>query len=374
MIDLALKNVLSQRTRTLLTMMGILIGITAIVALGSVADGIDAAIQSNFEMTAGKITVEEADSTGMFGFGGSLTNDDLEAIRDIPGVKEAYPILVHIEFPEGGFGAPSLVLVGIDPADTEVVTGKQIDMEEGRRIEEGDIFTAMVGFDLALQHGWEKGDYFTFRENDFEIVGIVEKTGINNIDLSIMVPIEDLQTVLNKDTFQTIYVTPDDVSDIEKLSERIEEADEKYTVMTEKDMARQVESITGQIRIFTFGIGAIAAFVGGLGVMNTMIMSVMERKREIGLMKAIGATRRMILQQILTESALISVIGGLGGLLIGSFIAGMMGVFGRGVTAVVSPGLAASAMLFALFLGLAGGFYPANKASRMDPVNALRDR
>ena len=189
-----------------------------------------------------------------------------------------------------------------------------------------------------------------------------------------MVPIEDLQTVLNKDTYQTIYVTPDDIADVERLSAAIEDTDERYVTLSGKDMARQTASITGQIRIFTFGIGAIAAFVGGLGVMNTMIMSVMERKREIGLMKALGATRRVVLQQILTESALISVMGGLGGLLIGMVISSFMGVFGRGAVAVVSPSLAATAMLFALFLGIVGGLYPANNASKLDPVDALRNR
>jgi putative ABC transport system permease protein len=374
MIDLALKSVMSQKTRTFLTMLGILIGITAIVSLGSIADGIDASIQSNFELTAGKITVEDKEATGMFGFGGSLDANDLEIISGLPGVKDAYPILVQIEFSGVGFGPPSMIIVGINPEDTEVITGKKIGMESGEPIEEGDGFVAMVGYDVGIQNGWEPGDYFTYRDTDFEITGVIEKTNIQNIDESVIVPLDALQEVLNKDTYQSIYVVPDDVGDIERVADEINDADERYSASTSTDAARQAETITGQIRIFTFGIGAIAAFVGGLGVMNTMIMSVMERKREIGLMKAIGATRRVILQQILTESALISVMGGLGGLLIGMVIAGFMGIFGRGFVAMVSPGLAATAMLFALFLGLVGGFYPANKASKLDPVDALRNR
>jgi len=310
----------------------------------------------------------------MFGFGGSLEANDLELISGLPGVKEAYPILVQVEFSGIGFGPPSMIIVGINPDETEVITGKKIGMESGDQIEEGDGFVAMAGYDIGIQNGWEPGDYFTYRDTDFEIVGIVEKTNVQNIDGSIIVPLDALQEVLDRDTYQTIYVVPDDVGDIERVSRAIEDADERYSASTSTDAARQAESITGQIRIFTFGIGAIAAFVGGLGVMNTMIMSVMERKREIGLMKAIGATRRVVLQQILTESALISVIGGLGGLLIGMVIAGFMGVFGRGFVAVVSPGLAATAMMFALFLGIVGGFYPANKASKLDPVDALRNR
>ena len=125
--------------------------------------------------------------------------------------------------------------------------------------------------------------------------------------------------------------------------------------------------------MFIVGIGSIAAFVGGLGVMNTMIMAIIERRREIGVMKAIGASNSMVLKQILTESALISSIGGVAGICFGSMAAIGINIFAGGIiTATVTPFLVIGALLFALALGVFGGFYPAWKAAKLDPVEALR--
>lgn len=372
MLDLAYKNIMRQRTRTILTALGIVIGIGAIVALGSVAEGIDATIQSGLQLTAGKITVTEKDS-GFFGFMGKLTDEDLEVVESVGGIKDAVPILIYIE---GGMGFQSYdwVAVGIDPSKGEYFVGENIGMYEGRAIEEGETGVAEVGKTFAETHNIDVGDFWTIKNEDFEIVGIIEKTDISDVDTSIMVPFDDLMSATDSDSYQMIYVIPDDVRDTERIAADIEDASERLSAMTSLEMARQTEQIVNQIRVFTFAIGAIAALVGGLGVMNTMIMSVMERRREIGVMKAIGATNGMVLRQILTESALISLGGGIGGIiigLIGSFV--VSGIFGGGqIQAIVTPGLALTGLGFALFLGVVGGLYPARKASMVDPVVALR--
>ncbi len=371
MLDYAFKNILRQRTRTILTTLGILIGIGAIVALGSIAEGLDAAIQSGLELTAGKITVMEA-GTGMFGFGGDFDETDLETIRGLSNVKEVLPIIYHAG--EISFGGPSWVAVGIEPDKVEYLIGENREFEDGRNIDEGESEVTVIGYTISQNFDREVGDTWTIKEDEYEIVGVLEETGIPDIDTSIAVPFGDLQETLDVDTYQMLYVIPDDVSDTEDLAEEIEDANSDYSALTSQEMARQAASIVDQVRIFTFGIGAIAAFVGGLGVMNTMIMSVMERRREIGVMKAIGATNNMVLQQIITESALISLLGGLGGILLGMLGAFMLSsIIGGGqITATVTPGLAATGLGFALFLGIVGGLYPARKASTVDPVEALR--
>ena len=372
MLDLAYKNIMRQRTRTILTALGIVIGIGAIVALGSVAEGIDAAVQSGLELTAGKITVMEKDS-GFFGIMGELTNEDLEVIEGIGGIKDIVPMLFYMENMVMMQG-PDWVAIGMDPSKAEYFVGESIGMEDGVMLEEGDSGVVVIGKTVADKYLVERGDFWTIKTEDYEVIGVIEYTGISDIDTSVIINFDDLVDILETDTYQMIYVIPDDIRDTEIVADNIEDASERLDAMTSTEMARQAGQIVDQIRIFTFAIGAIAALVGGLGVMNTMIMAVMERRREIGVMKAIGATNRMVLTQILTESAMISLIGGVGGVilgLLGSFVVG--GIFGGGqITAVVTPVLALTGIGFALILGVVGGFYPARKASKVDPVEALR--
>jgi len=371
MLDLAYKNIMRQKTRTFLTVLGILIGIGAIVALGSIAEGIDAAVQSGLELTAGKIMVVEKNA-GFFGMMGELTEEDLEVVEGVSGIKDAVPVIYYLENLVLMQGA-EWTAIGIDPTKGEYFVGESIEMEEGRRIEEGESGVVEIGKTIAERYNLEAGDFFTIKNVDFEIVGVIERTNIQDIDTSVIVPIEDLQDVVGTDTFQMIYVVPDDIRDTERIAEEIEDVSERLDAITSLEFSRQASAIVDQIRFFTVGIGAIAAVVGGLGVMNTMIMAVMERRREIGVLKAIGATNSMVLRQILTESAMISLIGGVGGVALGVLAAAFLGSFAEGqIQAVVTPDLALTGLSFALFLGLAGGYYPARKAAKLDPVEALR--
>ena len=371
MLDFAFKNIMRQRTRTILTTLGILIGIGAIVALGSIAEGLDIAIQSGLELMAGKITVMEA-GTGFFGMGGEFDDNDVDVISGLSGVKEVLPILYHAD--AISFSGPAWVAVGIEPEKIEYLYGENREFDSGRTMYEGERGVAVIGYTIAQRYNVQVGDSWEISEDEYEIIGILEETAIADIDTSISVPFEDLQDTLDTETYQMIYVIPDDVKDTEQIAEDIEDADDEYSALTSQDMARQAGAIVDQVRIFTFGIGAIAAIVGGLGVMNTMIMSVMERRREIGVMKAVGATNRQVLQQIITESALISLLGGFGGILLGLLGAlALSGLIGGGqISVIVTPSLALTGIGFALFLGIVGGFYPARKAAKVDPVEALR--
>jgi putative ABC transport system permease protein len=371
MWDLALKNIMRNRTRTILTTLGILIGIGAIVALGSIAEGIDASIQSSLQLTASKITVMPADS-GLFSVGNDLTPEDLEILEGIGGVEDIVPVVISLGAIQP-FSGPEYIVIGIEPGKTQYFVGENVKMYQGRPLEDGDSGAAMIGRTIAEKYNIQVGDSWTVEEEDFEIVGIIDETGISDIDASVLVTLEDLRGVLETENYYSVYLIPDDVKDTEKIAAEIEDASDDLQAMTSEELARQASEIVDQIRFFTFGIGAIAAFVGGLGVMNTMIMAVLERRREIGVMKAIGATNRMVLTQILTESALISLIGGIGGVLLGmgaSYIL-ISASFGQ-ISPVVTPSLALTGIGFALFLGVIGGLYPARKASKLDPVDALR--
>ena len=376
MLDLAFSNIRSQRTRTLLTIIGIVIGITAVVALGSFAEGINIMVNDELGAIAGKIIVTQKGSGGMTtAYSGSdITPDQLEMMKSLSGIEKAVPVIVHIE---GGFGIgsgmPDWYAIGMDIDSIDLLIGKNIAMEDGARYEPGDRDVAVIGSKVAEKLNLKAGDFFTVVDSDFLITGVSEETGIQDIDSSVIVPIEDMQSVLGTENYQLVYVVPENPENVEIVADEISSMDDNLDAITSKDIARQMADIIGTIRIVTFGVGAIAAFVGGLGVLNTMIMAVMERRREIGVMKAVGATKKFLLVQIITESSMISMIGGLTGLALG-FIAsiGFSFITGGTVTAVVTPGLAIGSLLFALCLGVFGGLYPAWQAAKLDPVDALR--
>jgi len=376
MLDLAIGNIRKQRTRTILTVFGIFIGITAIVALGSFAEGINTMVNRELAGIAGNIIVSEAGSGGVTsGFSGSIvTQEQVDAMATVPGVDSVVPVLIYIERSSGFGPGSSWFAIGINIKNLDLVIGKNIAMDEGSSYDASEHDVTIVGSSIAESMNIKVGDFFTIKNHDFLVTGVMEKTDNQNIDSGIIVPLEDMQTLLGKEgEYQMAYVIPENPQLSEVVADDIMSQDETLSALTAKDLAKQVSSIIDNVRIFTFGVGAIAAFVGGLGVMNTMIMAVIERKRELGVMKAMGATKRMLLVQILTESSIISLIGGVAGLSVGWLISLAFGVFTGGtINGVVTPALAAGSLVFALALGVFGGLYPAWKAAKLDPVDALR--
>jgi putative ABC transport system permease protein len=367
MLDIALRNIMRQKARTTLTILGIMIGIAAIVALGSVSEGMNSMAQNEMKLIAGKIIVMKGEGEGLGALmasmmGSELEEEDIEIIRDSPGVEKVAPMVYYMES-LAIFQGPEWFVIGLEPGDLELFKGESIAMEEGRELEEGDSEVGIAGYDFAEKYDLGVGDYFTVKETSFEIVGIIEKVDVSDVDDGLVVNIEDLKEILDTDNYQMAYVVPEDLTDTEDVAEAIEDAGDGLNAITSTEIARQVSSLIGQISFFVIGIGSIAAFVGGIGVMNTMIMAIIERRREIGVMKAIGASNFMVLKQILVESALMSSLGGALGIGIGFGGSLALNVFTGGmITAVVSPALAAGAFLFALALGVFGGLYPLYRA------------
>jgi len=373
LIDLALKNILRTRARTGLTAFGVLIGITAIVALGSISEGINVMINEELEFLGGTIMVTSKEAGGiMMGFSGSeITSEELDELESFSGVKEVVPLTFAIGeiVPMEG---PEYVIIGVDPAQQEFYVGKGIELDSGRELESNNEYSVLLCYEYAENHDLEVGDTLEFEEEDFEVIGILEP-GVADQDNIIVMPLGAMMDVYDLDSYGAAYVVPEDVGKIESLAEDIEDDFDDFAAQTQAEIAKQASQIVDTIRIFTLGIAGISAVVGGLGVMNTMIMSIMERRREIGIMKAVGATNRFILTQILTESMIITLIGGFLGLILGSVGSYSLRFISEGLaTAAVTPQLALGALSFAMLLGLFGGFYPAWKAAKLDPMEAIR--
>jgi len=373
MIEFAYKNIKRQKSRTALTVVGIVVGITVIVALGSFAEGINVFFQSTLEFSAGKVTVQQKGAGGFqTGFAGSdITDKQIATIEGIDGVKEVVPINFFIE---GGFGFDiQTVVVGIDPSNGDIFVGESIGLDSGRELETGDSGYIMVGKDFAESRDLVTGDSVTIKDTEYEVIGILELSNNANVDGSAMITMEDMKQLLETDTYSLLYVVPEDIRETERIAEDIENEDETLAAITDKEFARTAADVVNQIRLVMFGMGGISVVVGGLGVLNTMVMSVLERRKELGVMKAIGATRWNILLQIITESILISILGGIIGIGFGSAAAyGLVVLTEGGIPATVTPFLAGIAILFSLSLGLIGGIYPAWQAARVDPIEALR--
>lgn len=374
MLDLAYRNIMRQRSRTVLTFTGILIGIAAIVALGSISEGIRGMVQEELSLISGKVTVVQAGSEMMTGATGSdITEDQIDELYDIPGVKDVVPMTYHVPT-SLGVPVPSWYIIGIEPSKIEIFTGENVMLIDGEMLADGSSGEVMIGNDVSENQNLVVGDTITFKEADYFVIGILEKTDVSDIDMAVIMPLEELQDALDKETYQMALVIPDNPAEAESISDSIDANIEGLDAISDKDIARMAEEIVSTISLFTFSIGGIAAFVGGLSIMNTMIMSVMERKREIGTMKAMGATSWSIIRQIVTESAMISLIGAAGGIILGSIAAlGIGSAIGSNmISASITPGLLLTALGFALILGILGGLYPARKAVLLDPVEALR--
>ncbi|MEM0473543.1 MAG: ABC transporter permease [Candidatus Aenigmatarchaeota archaeon] len=375
-VEIALKNIWRQKTRSALTIVGIMIGISAIVALGSISEGLKVILEENLQQASGMITViQKSDRSFFVALSTSrISEATAEEISKVNGVKQTTNVIMSSAYidNQNSFSQPDIFFIGIQPEDIEMFISTNI-RYEGELLNEGDTNEAVLGETIANKLGVDIGDTVTFKDYEFTVKAILEKTGDTSTDSGIIVPIDIARTVLDRDDYTMVIALPDDIDDVGEVAKNIEENVDGVTAITTEQFAKQISNIIDQISFFTVGIAAISAIVGGLGVMNTMIMSVMERRKEIGVLKAIGATRTFVIKQIIVESALLSIIGGLLGVGIGYLGSFSISYLSEGLAfAQVTTNLVINALSFALFLGVIGGLYPAIMASNLDPIEALR--
>lgn len=398
MLDIALKNVFRQKLRSSLTILGIAMGIGLILALGAIGEGLNSQIKESLGKMAGVIDVRAENTDD------GISEDVIDGIKDIEGVEGVIPVgeyritrssrglggmLGHHILGSGGMGSGSmgsgggisLTLTALNPEDQDYLIGEQIIAEEGRELEDSDDgeFVVLLGSSIAEAQFLNLGDEIEYerKENDttetfyFEVIGILEETGDNNIDNAAYVPLKTMQELEDDDTITQLKVKIDNIGNVEKITQNINDYSDEVRAFSFLTMVRQIEQTLGTITMAVLGIGAISVIVGGIGIMNTMITSVMERRREIGVMKAIGATTKMILIQVIQESAFLSLTGGGLGLILGYLSTILITQYTTFIT-IMTPELIALGLGFSLVLGVGAGLYPAWAASQLDPIEVLR--
>jgi putative ABC transport system permease protein len=370
LFDIILRNLTQRKIRTGLTVSGIGLGIFAVIVMGGMSENFNQTFEKSFSLTAEKIRVFS--SVGVFG--GGLTNSKAAEVRKVPGVEDAYGMLMAPLEEGGGMSFGGNQVTGIRPEKSQVAL-TPIQLKDGRFLLRGDRYVTVIGSSIATQYNIGVGDRLEIEDKNFIVVGVLEYTG-SFFDANAAIPLDIAQDIYDMDDMVSlIFALPQEGVDGDLLAKRIKLSVDGVDTLSPNELKKEAEQNLRIFSVITVSAAVLAALIGGLSVMNTMLMSVMERTKEFGILKAIGAQQRDILLMTVGEASIMGLMGGLLGLVSGwAVIYGMnLWLADQGIVLfLITPRLVAVAMLFAILLGTASGIYPAIRATRMSPMEALR--
>jgi putative ABC transport system permease protein len=399
----ALESLSGNKLRSGLTVLGIVIGVAAVIAMLAVGKGAQESITGSINSIGTNLLVVFPGGKGEDRFR-PLTIRDADALRDqlaAPSIEAVAPTLEsggEVTFAGQQTSAP---LLGVTPEYFQV---RNVNLAEGEFITEehllGRASVVLLGPEVAetlFGHAdGVTGETVRIQGQPFRVIGVLESKGggaFGSEDDQIIVPLTTAKarllgpkSGLSGDRVDVIYVqavsgevvsqTMEEIAQILRTRHRITDDMDDFTIFTQQDLLAEAESITNVLTMFLGGIAGISLLVGGIGIMNIMLVSVTERTREVGLRKALGARKRDILTQFLTEASLLSLMGGMIGILLGWLISLIVGQIATANNADFTPVVGLDSILlatiFSAAIGLFFGIYPANRAAGLEPVEALR--
>ncbi len=394
---ISLKNLKKRKVRTALTLIGIIIAIATIFVLISISVGLQGAVEEQFKLLgSNKFFIQ---SKGQFGSGSAggvaiLTKNDVDYVKKIPGVKEvSYTIIASakLKFKDN---IRFVSTYGIDTETSELYfESGNLKMLDGRTLKKGDRNKIVLGYDYKVGDFLGKeikvGDKIEINDRKFEVKGIIDRIGNSQDDRAIYLTEEDTRELFNiTKRIDFITVQIEDGEDLNEVADRVEkkltrsrglsEDKSDISILTPEELLESFGQVLTVLTVFLLGIAGISLVVGGIGIANTMYTSVLERRKEIGIMKAIGAKNSDVLKIFLVESGLIGLSGGIIGIILGVIIAKgveFIAINSLGTTllqAAIPPNLIIGCLAFAFGIGAFFGAWPAWQASRLKPVDALR--
>ena len=399
----ALESLNANKMRSGLTVLGIVIGVGAVIAMLAVGQGAQDTITGEISGIGTNL---------LFVFSGNfdeevrniqpLTISDANAIADPFQAPSVLGVAPSVSKNGGAIAfAGENVTAEIVGSTPEYFSVRNYELNEGEFFTQDQVLgrasVAVIGSDVAenlfgRQYGIV-GETIRIEGQPFRVIGVIVSKGgggsFGSQDNFVVVPLSSAQTRFVRrsgDTVDVIYMQAvnadsvdaavSEVEDILRVRHRITFGADDFTIFTQKDFVQTAQLITGTFTIFLGGVAGISLLVGGIGIMNIMLVSVTERTKEIGLRKALGARRRDILIQFLTESALLSMFGGMIGILVGWLLSVGVDVIAKANGTPLNPTIGIQAVLlatlFSAAVGIFFGIYPANRAAKLEPVEALR--
>ena len=408
-LKMGMNMLVHSKLRSWLTIIGIVIGVGSVIGIVSLGDAMKASVQSKLaEMDLTKITISpgytkassntmmDGDPTNGPGTSGAsasttdaeLTDDDIDALQGLDSIQYISGEISGSEKVKYVGESATLSITGVDPQVWKYMT--TLKTQSGRLLEPADKYVAVIGSDIASEtydHDIGVNQVITINNKSVRVVGVLKEEGRGD-DSKIYMPIDGAVNLIEdaqEDVYDTITVKAksedqvdglmDDIIDKLMISRHIvQEDDRDFSLTASKSMADSVTEMVSSMTLFLGAIAAVSILVGSVGIANTMFTSVLEKTKEIGTMKAIGAKNKDILMIFLFNSAMVGLVGGLLGVMLGSIVSSglqsMMGdiTLGGGV----SPYLIVEGLTLAVLTGVTSGVVPAYRASKLKPVDALR--
>jgi putative ABC transport system permease protein len=397
----AFESLSANKLRAGLTILGIVIGVAAVIAMVSVGRGAQATITDSINGIGTNLVFVFRGGSEDVRNPKPITLEDAAAIADpfqAPSVNAVAPVIQDSGKVTFGRESTNTSITGVTPDYASV---RKYSLTEGEFINQeemlGQASVVLLGSDVAdklfgRQDGLV-GETVRIEGQPFRVIGVLESkggSGFSNADNQVLVPFSTAQARLIRHTTtdqvdlllveavspKAVPAASDEVAQILRARHRTAIGADDFTILTQQDFLTTASTITNVLTIFLGGVAAISLLVGGIGIMNIMLVSVTERTREIGLRKAVGAHKSDIMIQFLAESSVLSLIGGVIGIILGYAIAFAVGQIAKANNAAITPSIGIDiiliATLFSTAVGLFFGLYPANRAASLEPVEALR--
>ncbi len=380
MLKISFQNLWRRKSRTSLSLAGIIIGVASIIALVSVVDGLSQNILGSVGQIQGIMVFQKGGAGPFYSVMDEDYRNDLESIQ---GVKTASPVVMElaksIDGEDLGISGDNLLggmvrLIGTEFAgDTDKVSGVSGEVTKGRSLKRGEKGKVIIGEVIEEDYKKFLGGTIKIDGERFDIVGVYD-AGSAMINSAILMDIDDLRDLTGFPGDKVAYfsvelVNPEDAERATKLIEF--KFPDELNAISSSQFGEALAGVLDSARLLVLAVAGLSALVAGVGIINTMLMSVMERFKEIGALKATGWTDANIMRVIIYESVFLGAIGGIIGMGVGWWGALVLGEI-VGFPVLVSPLLLGEAFSFALLISLAAGIYPAWMASRVDPIEVLR--